>query len=569
MKINKLNESMIPSQEILDDCLDDYLHNAFGYNGVEDYVATQYPNHPSEWQARICDYLKQNKHESLNLNEEVEHPYMFQYSCNNSTFGYDFQRYAQELGARRMYDHTQKGGGLHFYTVPSEDVYNKLKEVAKKKFTVDMYQLRPFDKDRYANAKVQEAMIIGYDEGSIKEQIRILEKNIEDYKQLIIDEPEDKDYWEDQIKKCEEEISDLQSYKPLDEAADIGEEDFIEVEDPSVVDKLGFAGAVEMRGNKIYADANTLKQLKKEMDNLTEAKVFGAKSNKLNEAWDEEDSEDEGKMVGIAFDVNAPSDMKESEIETIIRKAIDATDLYIPGYMEIHTLNESLQEKLTGYKITVKKDGKTFDDYMCAYEEEGAIRQMKNKYGDNIEIIKVDDSRVIREALTESDNKELKAFLTSLIRDNIFENLPEADRKYAENQVRKFLTKLDNSDLNEAGNFLPIEELNSDGTSKQYDVKFMDLEKVPNILNWDVADKLNAYFRKHNLWVNELYYNESRDRIEYDIEWGDWRHEHLRSKWLLEELFKELGITAKIDSHTTEEDGSDTYSAHYNVYATK
>jgi hypothetical protein len=38
---------------------------------------------------------------------------------------------------------------------------------------------------------------------------------------------------------------------------------------------------------------------------------------------------------------------------------------------------------------------------------------------------------------------------------------------------------------------------------------------------------------------------------------------------LLQELFEKLGIVAKINSHTTEEDGSDTYSAHYNVYAIK
>lgn len=428
-------------------------------------------------------------------------------------------------------------------------------------------------------AEKNEDMIIGYDEGSIKEQIRILNKNIEDYKQLIIDEPEDKDYWEEQIKKCEEEIADLQSYKPLDEAADIGEEDFIEVNDPSIVDKLDFAGAVEIRGNKVYGDANTLKQLKNEMDNLTEAKVFGAKANKLNEASysgdskyykvcgsvkeynedgfafcpecekdtldealaigdkvqistpgnaaydgrqgvvdyvgdvitvlfsdgvspkmnnfdpqqvkklnellsnkntelveasyggafndydddDYDDDDDEGKMVGVSFDISAPSNMKESEIETIIRKAIGATDLDIPGYMEIHTLEESLNE----------------------------------------------------------DNK-----------------------------------------------LLPIQELNPDGTPKQYDVKFMDLEKVPGLLNWDIADQLQKYFRDNKLWVDELYFNETKGSIEYDINCGDWKHEHLRSKWLIEELFKQLGIVAEVNSYTTEEDGTDNYSAHYVVRAT-
>lgn len=151
------------------------------------------------------------------LNESVEHPYMFQYSCNNSTFGYDFQRYAQELGANRMYDHTQKGGGLHFYTVPSEDVYNKLKEVAKKRFMVDMYSLRPFDRERYANAKIQESMTIAYDKSTITNMIDRIQRNLEDYKSLLTEFPEDGEYWREMIHKCEIEIAELESYEPLDE----------------------------------------------------------------------------------------------------------------------------------------------------------------------------------------------------------------------------------------------------------------------------------------------------------------------------------------------------------------
>jgi hypothetical protein len=101
----------------------------------------------------------------------------------------------------------------------------------------------------------------------------------------------------------------------------------------------------------------------------------------------------------------------------------------------------------------------------------------------------------------------------------------------------------------------------------KYDVKMMELEKVPSILNWDIADQLQDCFRENKLWVDELHYNQVQDRIEFDINWGDWKHEHMRAKWLLQELFEKLGIVAKINSYTTEEDGSDTYSAHYNVYA--
>lgn len=65
MKIKKLNESMLPSQATLDDCLDDYRQNAFGFAGVEDYVDTNYPTHPQEFKATVCDYLKNHKNESL------------------------------------------------------------------------------------------------------------------------------------------------------------------------------------------------------------------------------------------------------------------------------------------------------------------------------------------------------------------------------------------------------------------------------------------------------------------------------------------------------------------------
>lgn len=260
------------------------------------------------------------------LNESVEHPYMFQYSCNNSTFGYDFQRYAQELGANRMYDHTQKGGGLHFYTVPSEDVYNKLKEVAKKRFTVDMYPLRPFDRDKYANAKIQESMTIAYDEDTIKNMINRIQRNLEDYKSLLTEFPEDREYWKEMIRKCELEIAELESYTPLNESQELS----------------------------------------------------------------------------------------------------------------------------------------------------------------------------------------------------------------------------------------PIQV---DGEPAQYDVSIVEEPRIT--LSHEIAEELDKYLRSQKIFAEELYYNSMDKRIEYDINRGDWKHEHLRSMWLVRDFFEERNIKIHIDSWTTEEDGSDNYSAHY------
>ena len=72
-----------------------------------------------------------------------------------------------------------------------------------------------------------------------------------------------------------------------------------------------------------------------------------------------------------------------------------------------------------------------------------------------------------------------------------------------------------------------------------------------------VGDNIYEY-----LGFNDVYAEVSTNSIgvvAVDIEWGDWKHEHLWCKNLMEYLgYKEIG------SKVTEEDGSDTYSAiHY------
>lgn len=45
--------------------------------------------------------------------------------------------------------------------------------------------------------------------------------------------------------------------------------------------------------------------------------------------------------------------------------------------------------------------------------------------------------------------------------------------------------------------------------------------------------------------------------VEIEISWGDWKHEHLATDWIIKENFN-----VKYNStETTEEDGSDCYSA--------
>lgn len=83
-----------------------------------------------------------------------EFPYMFFYNCNNPTFGYDFQLFAHSLGARKVYgSYKGTGAGSYFYLVPSEAVYDKLKAVAKSKYTVEMQRLLPYDTEKYPEVK--------------------------------------------------------------------------------------------------------------------------------------------------------------------------------------------------------------------------------------------------------------------------------------------------------------------------------------------------------------------------------------------------------------------------------
>ena len=420
--------------------------------------------------------------------------------------------------------------------------------------------------------KLEEAMTIAYSEDTIKRMISQLKKEIEDYKQLIIDEPEDKSYWEEEIKKCEDEISDLESYKPLNEndkqeilyiirdskgnqlsapnpddealwdrvasmeargrrglcvvvytgkkvnesTKSLGEEDFIEVDDPSVVDKLDYAGAVEVRGNKVYADANTLRQLKNDMDNLTEAKVFGAKGKKLNEA-----------SYGGAYDIADDQYFTKEEVVQFGEEVIDTINTI--GYSKV--------------------------SFVSAYVENGNIEVTAEFDGAEATVSTRIDMRRIRKP------SDLYRAYGKIIADKLIRELSDIGA-----DMGPHISDQDYP-MNEDKNILPVQELNQDGTPKQYDVKFMDLERLPGKLNWDVADQLQDHFRKNNLWVDELHYNQTNDRIEFDINWGDWKHEHLRAKWLLQELFDSLGIKAEIRSHTTEEDGTDTYSAHYVVYS--
>ncbi len=64
-----------------------------------------------------------------------------------------------------------------------------------------------------------------------------------------------------------------------------------------------------------------------------------------------------------------------------------------------------------------------------------------------------------------------------------------------------------------------------------------------------ITNSLNSY----NIG-NEVY--EEHNTVSVEINWGDWKHDHLCCDWIMEELGYDL-----IDTEVTEENGSDCYSA--------
>lgn len=74
-------------------------------------------------------------------------------------------------------------------------------------------------------------------------------------------------------------------------------------------------------------------------------------------------------------------------------------------------------------------------------------------------------------------------------------------------------------------------------------------------------EELQKYFNEKKFpYYVEIYDN----KLFVEITWGDWKHHHLRADLLVEEFFKEKGLTILQEEYTIEEDGSDCYSAeHY------
>ena len=83
----------------------------------------------------------------------------------------------------------------------------------------------------------------------------------------------------------------------------------------------------------------------------------------------------------------------------------------------------------------------------------------------------------------------------------------------------------------------------------------------------DLCAAIETELREKNVWA-DVYADFSPladkdpDTVKVDISWGDWKHDHLRADWVVKEFLNSKNITfLPMGEYTTEEDGSDCYSA--------
>lgn len=77
---------------------------------------------------------------------------------------------------------------------------------------------------------------------------------------------------------------------------------------------------------------------------------------------------------------------------------------------------------------------------------------------------------------------------------------------------------------------------------------------------WEKAEEIEKMLEENHVWAS-VHPHYELPVIQVEINWGDWKHEHMRTDWLIAEKCEWL---SKIGEQVTEEDGSDTYSAVHN-----
>ena len=73
---------------------------------------------------------------------------------------------------------------------------------------------------------------------------------------------------------------------------------------------------------------------------------------------------------------------------------------------------------------------------------------------------------------------------------------------------------------------------------------------------FEVCEKVQQYLDKEHIYADVYPYGHDMPVFQVEIHWGDWKHEHARARWLLQDMG-----ALWVGSDVTEENGSDCYSA--------
>ena len=100
-------------------------------------------------------------------------------------------------------------------------------------------------------------------------------------------------------------------------------------------------------------------------------------------------------------------------------------------------------------------------------------------------------------------------------------------------------------------------------------MKFILNEDTYNETANKLAHEFYKYCVEKHVYIEECegqFDSDDNLVISYEIYNGDWKHEHLRSRFLAQEFFFEKGYAIEhINQYEIGESDSDTYDAHYDI----
>lgn len=343
-------------------------------------------------------------------------------------------------------------------------------------------------------------------------------------------------------------------------------ESYIEIDNAvDTIDELGYAGAVEIKDNRVFADETTLRQI---IDKLYY-------TPDIMMTMDEYSKSHAPKNEAISKATHCVYFSQDGIDQIEFEGTEDECNKYI-SYIQAEQDDEFGDEAPERF---IKKINEEIDD------QDNHTEVIKESIDTaNIEAIaNANDSKVVyystwnellkeRDTLCKSHIRMLKggSFVSVIYRqmssdicwpfdERIADSLEKLFEKYPRYRgldvcIAKELLDKNTENINESPELIPIE--------------IVDLENVDEHFSDDIVKELEKYFKENNAAyiLDELYYSKPRNVIEFDINNGDWKHEHLWAKRLIQEFFEKLDMDISIESFETQTDGSDCYSAHYTIY---